>query len=275
MAGSLESVSEYASSVSEDAAEARNFDRASGPGTLWISVAETQRLLQELKHNKSARIQMLPLAGLFSEIPPAEANRPLWESEAGLLVRWGLMGPGHDDPALSRGFLEVVRRARQEPVSEALFTACFGFGYAAMEARLESFLKTVLAQSRAPCKRFGDAGHLRAAGDEDGHRRPSRANDRRLAPDAGDSLRSRDPAITAAFLDSAGQMLLRAYRDDNALPADQSSPASVTASHVQDPGLLAVFGLYEYDAGNDGKARGLPRGGGQAPAWSAPGPTRS
>jgi hypothetical protein len=94
----------------------------------------------------------------------------------------------------------------------------------------------------------------------------------------GNSLRSQDPDLSAEFLDSAGRMLLRAYRDDNGLPPDvdpgreggrsaSSSPNSgygsavvmkpfvVAASHIPDPLLLAVYGLYEHDMGNDGKAR--------------------
>ena len=55
------------------------------------------------------------------------------------------MGPGHVDPAMSRAFLELVRRARREPVTEQVFTECFGFGYAAMEEKLGLFLKAVLA----------------------------------------------------------------------------------------------------------------------------------
>jgi hypothetical protein len=73
-------------------------------------------------------------------------------------------------------------------------------------------------------------------------------------------------------------MLLRAYKNDNgfapdadtsrpvptpAQPARNSAlgpivamePFVVTAARIRDPGLLAVYGLYEHDTGEDGKAR--------------------
>jgi len=94
----------------------------------------------------------------------------------------------------------------------------------------------------------------------------------------GDSLRNKDPEMREKFLKAAGRMLLRAYRDDNGLPPDvdpspqggrtaQPSPKDasgsvvvmkpfvVTATHIHDPGLLSVYGLYEHDTGNDDKAR--------------------
>jgi hypothetical protein len=76
-------------------------------------------------------------------------------------------------------------------------------------------------------------------------------------------------------------MLERAYRDDNGLPPDVDpsggggrtaaptagaaahgptvvmKPFVVTADRIHDPGLLAVYGLYEHDVGDDGKAREL------------------
>ncbi len=253
IAGSLESANEYAEAASDYSSPAGKLEVASGPGTLWISVAETQLLLRQLKHDKNTKIPMLPLGELFAEAPPSEANRSLWESEAGLLVRWGLMGPGRSDPALFRSFLTVVRRARQEPVTEAVFTECFGFGYATMEVKLESFLKTVLAQptsikNLAMPVTFGLPTMKPATADQTG----------RIIGDwirmQGETLRPRDPSTARVFLDSAGQMLWRAYRDDNALPSQSPSDA-ISANLIQDPRLLAVYGLYEHDAGNDAKAR--------------------
>ena len=119
---------------------------AEGPGTLWVSLDETQRLLKLFKKDKRTKIAIPPLGGLFAEAAPSGEYPALWESEAGLFVRWGLIGPGHDDTSMSRAFLELVRRARSEPVTERVFTECFGFGYAAMEVRLDSFLKVALAQ---------------------------------------------------------------------------------------------------------------------------------
>jgi len=250
--------------------------KAQGPGTLWVSLDETQLLLKKIKKDKKAKVAVPPLGALFAETPPPDENLPLWESEAGLFVRWGLMGPGHVDPAMSRAFLELVRRARREPVTEQVFTECFGFGYAAMEEKLGLFLKAVLAHPTSvdldmPGS-FPEPELKPATADQIG----------RILGDwlrmQGNSLRGRDPELSQEFLRSAGRMLLRAYKEDNGLPPDVDpsgegertartsqntafgsalvmKPFVVSATHIHDPRLLAVYGMYEHDTGNDGKAR--------------------
>jgi len=249
---------------------------AVGPGTLWVSLEETPRLLRQLKNDKEARIAMLPLRELFAEALPAKESVALWESEAALFARWGLMGPGRRDAALSRAFLDLVRRARHEPITEQVFTDCFGFNYAVMEGKLEAYLKTVLAQPNAidvdiPSN-FPEADLRVATADQIG----------RILGDwlrmQGASLRKKDATLSAELLDTAEQMLLRAYKQDNGLPPDAvpAAPAGrparparkpaagpvvvleefvVTAARLHDPGLLAVYGLYEHDRGDDARAR--------------------
>jgi hypothetical protein len=185
------------------------------------------------------------------------------------------MGPGRDDPAMSRAFLELVRRARREPVTGAVFAECFGFGYAAMEGRLETFLRQVLARPTSVDldmpRHFENPDLAEATADQIG----------RILGDwlrmEGDSLGRTSPSMGAEFLGAAGRMLERAYRDDNGLPPDvdpagpggrdaRSAPEAaartvvmrpfvVTADRIHDPGLLAVYGLFEHDTGNEGKAR--------------------
>ena len=231
----------------------RPLNEAAGPGTIWVSAAETQRLLQLLKRDRNTRIPLLPLGELFAEaLPPAE-KRALWESESGLFLRWGLMGPGHDDSALSQAFLTLVRRARREPVTEKMFTECFGFGYGVMADKLATFLPKALATPtqirRLQMPYSFPMPKLRAATpDETG----------RMLGDwirmQGETLRLHNSATADNFFDAAGQMLWRAYRDDNALP-DQANTGSISASQIRDPMLLAIYGLYEFDAGRDDKAR--------------------
>jgi hypothetical protein len=250
--------------------------QAVGPGTLWISLDETQRLLQQLKKDKKTKIAMPPLCELFAEAPPPAESLALVDSAAGLFVRWGLTGPGHEDPVMSRAFLDLVRRARREPITEQIFTDCFGFGYAVMEEKLEAFLKAVLAQPNFvyvtfPAD-FSEVDLKDATTDQIG----------RILGDwlrmQGDSLRNKDPEMKGRFLKAAGRMLLRAYRDDNGLPPDVDpspqggraaqpppkdvagsavvmKPIVVSATRIHDPGLLSVYGLYEHDNGNDDKAR--------------------
>jgi hypothetical protein len=226
---------------------------ASGPGTLWVSSAETQQLLQQLKRDKATPIPLLPLAEFFAETPPPAKDRALWESEAGLFLRWGLMGPGHEDPAMSQAFLALVSEARQEPVTEKLFTDCFGFGYGVMEDKLEAFLKTALASPTRvrglKMPRSFSVPKLRVAtADETG----------RMLGDwirmQGETLRLRRSPSAPGFFDAAGEMLWRAYRDDNSLPDQSPPPEALSADQVRDPNLLAVYGLYERDAGRDAMA---------------------
>jgi hypothetical protein len=247
-----------------------------GPGTLWVSLDETQQLLKELKKNKKMAMAVPPLQDLFAEAPPADERLPLWKCEAALFARWGLMGPGHEDPVLSRAFLEFVRRARREPVTEQVFTDCFGFGYATMEVELGSFLKAVLALPNTVdldvSVSFSEVDLKEATADQIG----------RILGDwlrmVGDSVRIKDPARGEEFHRAAGRMLERAYREDNGLPPDVNpapmgartaepgqpaapgqavamKPFVVAADRIHDPGLLAVYGLYEHDIGDDNKAR--------------------
>jgi hypothetical protein len=256
------------------------FRSAVGPGTLWVSLEETQRLLKQIQMDKKmereTEMTMLPLGRLFSEAAPAREDLPLWESEAALFMRWGLMGPGHANPALSHAFLDFVRRARHEPVTELVFRDCFGFGYETMEGKLKLFLRDVLAQPNQLAVDFPTdfpVPRLKAAtSDQIG----------RLLGDwlrmQGDSLRKSDPDLSAKFFYAAGRTLRRAYQYDNGLPPEVDpspsdmrpakpsrdhpgeppvvlKPFVVTAARIHDAGLLTMYGLYEHDTGDDVKAR--------------------
>jgi len=252
---------------------------AAGPGTLWVSLGETERILRMLRDDprNDTSIEFLPLSVLFAEAPPQAEGLPLWESEAALFVRWGLLGPGRRDPVMARAFLELVRRSRREPVNEQLFTDCFGFGYSVMRRQLFTFLKHVLATPTSvdwdmPSNFVSPVDLNEATADQIG----------RIIGDwlrmKGDFLRGADPEMSEKFLNAAGRVLERAYREDNGLPPDvdpsrggeRSSissgdaahgpavvmkPFVVTADRIHDPRLLAVYGLYEHDVGNDSKAR--------------------
>jgi hypothetical protein len=255
---------------------------AVGPGSLWVSLEETEHLLKEIKKAKEKKkayaVPMPHLDALFSEAPVPAEDSALWESESALFLRWGLMGPGHDDRDLSRAFLELVRRARTKPVTEAVFTACFGFGYADMEHRLQDFLQKTLAQPNEVDvefpKVFPDPDLAPATADQIG----------RILGDwlrmQGDDLRGNDADMSRESLYAAGRMLERAYRNDNGLPPDAApaigaehtaagpgnnafgaahvmKPFVVSASKLHNPQLLAVYGLYERDAGDADKAREL------------------
>jgi len=94
----------------------------------------------------------------------------------------------------------------------------------------------------------------------------------------GDALGDGYGELGRDFLLSAGRTLERAYRNDNGLPPDVDpsverapspgpsphstlgppigmKPFVVTADHLHDPRLQAVYGLYEHDLGNNLLAR--------------------
>jgi hypothetical protein len=95
----------------------------------------------------------------------------------------------------------------------------------------------------------------------------------------GNALRQEDPVAADQFLAGAGRILLWTYRVDNGISpratpappepttgeltppalagATEPAPFVISASHIPDRRLLGVFGLYEYDRGNRGKAREL------------------
>ncbi len=67
----------------------------------------------------------------------------------------------------------------------------------------------------------------------------------------GETLRLHGSRSAQGFFDAAGQMLWRAYRDDNSLPDQSPPPDMLSAGQIRDPNLLAVYGLKEHDAGRD------------------------
>ena len=258
--------------------EPRRIVRAAGPGTLWVSTEETTRLLKLLKIDKHhPQVEVAPLPLLFGA-EPRQGNVALWQSEASLFVRWGLLGPGRDNPVLFKAFQELVRRSRSEPVTEKVFTECFGFGYGAMKERLDAFLQAVLAKPSSvtwamPSDALPPVELKEATSDQIG----------RILGDwlrmKGVFLRETNPELSQELLYFAGKMLERAYREDNGLPPDVDVPHAeqtataprnggfgsatlmkpfvVSANRIHDPRLLAVYGMYERDAGDDAKAREL------------------
>ena len=247
-------------------------------GALWVSSEETERLLKEIEARMGQKIEIpfIPVGQILTEPPPQGENRLLWESEAALFVRWGLLDPKQKGPAWRQAFLRFVERARYEPVTEPMFAECFGCGFGAMEQILTDYLNDLIGEPVTVDldfpSHFPQPELKPATADQIG----------RILSDwlrmQGQSIRQRDPGMSAKFLDAAGRMLTRAYEMDNGLPPDvepapqeartsppipqkaegpvvRMKPFVVTAERIHDPGLLAVFGLYEHDIGDDAKAR--------------------
>jgi hypothetical protein len=238
--------------------------KAHGPGTVWKSVLETEQLVASLNNEKANEpqtpIPMIPLAEFFAEGPPRPETLPLWESEAGLFVRWGLAGPGSQDPTTASAFLEFVRRARTMPITESVFTDCFGFGFAAMQVKLDTLLRVVIDHPTTidldmPAS-FPSPKLSLATPDQVG----------RILGDwlrlEGVALKNSDGEMSKESYYFAGRMLIRAYRDDNGLPkpdpAQESpkaeDPLDAEPGRIRDPRLLAVYGLFAHDTGRDDRA---------------------
>jgi hypothetical protein len=200
----------------------------------WLSASGSAAL----QTGPAANRALLPLADFFAGELSAGDPAPgeglsLWQAQAALLVRWGLSGRGAPRRV---AFWTFVARAAVEPVTEALFQECFGVDYATAHKELTEYLPEAIRERLA----------LRPA------QRP-RLPDYPLRPASGVEIarikgdwerleigfvKAQFPALTQKYLEQARETLMRAY--------DRGS---------RDPQLLAVIGLCEVDAGNDGAAR--------------------
>jgi hypothetical protein len=240
-------------------------DAAIFRGIRWISTAETKRLGRNLR---TAEIPFIPLREFFSESSPPPEQEALWESQAGLIVRWGLLGTNRRvDHERRARFVKFVDRQRSEPVTEKMLIECFGQGYAGMEKELKAYLRKTLGmeiQFTMPNMPLGftqKAAFGPATPDQVG----------RIIGDwqriQGASLQDSQPTRAKEFLDAADRTLSRAWlRNSEWLPAPgdtaekKNLAAIIAASQVSvagnpDPEFLAVCGLYEYDIGEYKLAR--------------------
>lgn len=240
---------------------------AKGPGTLWGSRGETERLLKILKKNKALLIVMPSLDKLFAETSDVNENPILWESEAALLVRWGLTGPGRTDPKMFHAFMELVEQGRRTPITEKDFIGYFGFGFATMEEKLTDYLKTTLGQP------ISVELNISSHSDEFEMKEASADQVGRILGDwsrmQAASLKTKDPKTSIEFLRSAGQFLERAYRYDNGIPQPKKphdtqsgeipneNSLYISSAKILDLKLLSVYGLYENDVRNEDQAAEL------------------
>ncbi|HUR59829.1 MAG TPA: hypothetical protein VM029_19065 [Opitutaceae bacterium] len=156
-----------------------------------------------------------------------------WRAQAALFVRWGLDGRG---APRREALWKFVERSAILGVSEELFQECFGLDYAAAAQQLAAYLATATRNTvrfRAP-RLPSPAMTLR------------NATDAQIARIKGDWERMEvtyvkviSPELAPKYLEQARRTLLRPYERD-----------------VRDPGMLAVMGLCEVDAGNEAGALG-------------------
>jgi hypothetical protein len=201
----------------------------------WISGLHTDTL----KRDPAAAPPVSPLGPFFAAQlaprDPARGYEPIeaWQAQAALLVRWGLEA---DRQAHRPAFWKFIERTAAEGLTEELFAECFGFDYAAAQARLTAYLPGAVRRELV----------FRPA-------RPAKfpplalqnATDGQIARLKGDWERLEVPYVkniseplAPKYLEQARRTLRRAYdRGD------------------RDPRLLAALGLCEVDAGNAPAAR--------------------
>jgi len=199
----------------------------------WVSESATDAL----KSDPKAPVELVPLQEFFTTAPPRptpenEARRQIWLSQCALFIRWALDGR---TPEQRDAFGDLVARAATGITPEA-FQHCFGVDFTAADKLLADYLRTAVrkaitlkpAQPIKPPKielrNATDAEIARIKGDWE-----------RL--EVG-YVRSRMPDYADKYLDQARRTLRRAYD-----------------LGLRDPQMLAVAGLCECDAGNDGTAR--------------------
>jgi tetratricopeptide (TPR) repeat protein len=123
-------------------ATASGHEIAQFPKASWISHDETIALQKTPLRPSS----LLPLGELFDG-SGRDSRRELWDSEAALLVRWGLFGKEPDGSGHRESFLRFVDRATKEPTTEQMFRECFGLGYADAQQRLGLYLLQAVSET--------------------------------------------------------------------------------------------------------------------------------
>jgi hypothetical protein len=187
----------------------------------WHSAIETRALTR----NTAAPRTLITMGEMFSDAPRFTLGR-LGVSHAALLLRWAL------DPAngVREPFWRFALRACEEPVTESMFTSCFGFGFSDLRDRLSDYLAAAV---KGPTQiSLAELPKLPALE----IRRASPAEIARLRGEwerlCVPMVRRLHPAHAGRYLDQARRTLQSAYDAGD-----------------RDPRMLAIRGLCELDAG--------------------------
>lgn len=111
----------------------------------WVSRDDTMALLRD----PESRRVLLPCVELFAvdalqgEDKRGALRSAVWQAQTALLMRWAL---DPNNPGMSAALWKLAERAGREPMTEALFTECFGFGYSDLLDRLSDYLPTAVKE---------------------------------------------------------------------------------------------------------------------------------
>lgn len=186
------------------------------------------------KKNSPTPGALLPLADFFAgrlaaADPPGAPDAMLrWRKQAALFVRWGLDGRGSPR---RQALWTLVERAATRAMTEELFRECFAFGYAAADEQLAAYRPAALRNTVRFRSRRSPAPALLLRNATDAQTARIKGDWQRMEVAYVKAL---SPELAPKYLAQARHTLLRAYERD-----------------VRDPGMLAVMGLCEVDAGND------------------------
>ncbi len=202
----------------------------------WVSPEDAAGL----RRDPESRRVMVPVGDLFAAdaLMTPENRHPArlmaWRAQIVLFVRWAL------DPVnapAAEAFWMFGRRASMEPVTEVLFTECFGFGYADLQERLSDYLPVAVKQPvRIP------PGKLPAL---------PRFDLKPATPQQIARLRGEWERLQIPFVRGKHPEYLPRYIEQ--ARATLSRPVG---RGERDPQLLAALGLCELDAGDPLAARG-------------------
>lgn len=201
---------------------------------IWLNQNESDLLAGDATHPRA----LLPANELFAtdaartrdarHARRAEARNATQE----LFCRWALVS----GPATREAFWKFVARSAEEPMSEELFEACFGFDFAELRDRLSDYLPKAVTESK-----LLEPGKLADLPPID----VRRATPNEIARVRGEwerlaigHVQHRLPQVREPYIVQARRTLRRAYDTGD-----------------RDPRLLATLGLCEVDAGNDTGAR--------------------
>ncbi len=193
----------------------------------WHSAAQARAL----RKDPDAPRVLLPAAELFSDLERVRLSE-VGTAERALLVRWAL------DPAngVREAFWRFALRACEEPVTEPMFEACFGFGFSDLRDRLSDYLPAaVKGPVELPLKRAPTTAAVEIRRATPSEIARMRGEWERLSVSM---LRRRHPEHVTRYVEQARRTLQRAFDDGD-----------------RDPRLVAIRGLCEIDAGDDVTAR--------------------
>jgi hypothetical protein len=200
------------------------------PAFTWISAEETAAIVRDAEIRRA----FLPMSEMFAPdaLLGAANTHPLrvavWRSQVRLFIRWAL-DPGHA-PA-RENLWQLVRRACEQPLTEAMLMECFGFGYADLRDRLSDYLAVaVKTPIRIPPRKLPPAPRVEVRTATPLEIARSRGEWERLEIAF---VRERHPEFVERYVEQARTTLRRAV-----------------GSGLRDPQLFASLGLCEIDAGD-------------------------